>query len=70
MAKKYKKYRRPTLKDGDMVRAFGETVPMKFCGRMGVVKGIRGDDKTWTVVFSKRKGDWSVFRREELELAK
>jgi len=63
-------WRRPALKDGDSVRAFGKTVPDKFFSRMGVVKGVRGSDKTWTVVFSKRKGDWSVFRRKELELAK
>jgi hypothetical protein len=59
--------RRVALKDGDMVWVCAPNTPDKFRGLRGVIVGVRGDDRTWTVKFSNRSMDWSVFRREELE---
>jgi len=62
--------RRPRLVDMDLVRVIGNRVPAEFKGRLGTIKGIRGADRTWTVVFSQKTRDWSVFYRHELERAK
>ena len=63
MAKK----RRPRLTDGDKVKVVGHMTPGNFKGRVGKIIGVRGTDKMWTVIFSKRSLDWSVFGRHELK---
>lgn len=58
---------RQRLKDGDAVNVIRSYVLAPWNGRRGLVKGVRGSDRTWTVVFSEKPRDWSVFRREDLE---
>lgn len=38
-----------------------------FKWRIGKIVGVRGTDKMWTAIFSKRSRDWSVFYRHELQ---
>lgn len=59
--------KRTRLKNGDQVKAVGWTVPARWRDRIGTIRGIRGADRTWTVIFSNRKQDWMVFYRDELE---
>lgn len=61
---------RPRLKDGDRVKIVSVPADMrKFRGATGVVDGVRGDDRTWTVILDKpvRRGEsFMVFLRHEL----
>lgn len=66
MAKK----RRPRLKDGDVVEVVDVPDDAEaWRGRRGRIKGVRGRDRTWSVVFTRLVGkgsDTVAFRRHEL----
>ena len=62
--------RRPRLEDGDVVEVVNVSDDAAaWCGRRGRIKGVRGRDRTWSVMFIRAVGmgsDMMVFRRHEL----